>query len=241
MNLRNLKKSIIYFLGDIHRSPSIGGFSWGYRDRLIDYDIALNVLQLVKPGDIGLHRNIGDLSNVVIKGFMKHAWLFKSPEKIIEAVSEGVLLRHPLHAMITDFAVILRPHVSVKAKREAVRRGIDTVGADYDDTFTFDIDIEKSLFADKETALANMRKFGLGVTCSELVALAYVGFRRKLGLYRVSMGKRLVIMPDQYLSTHFDIVWASKETTPEIAASFGLHEEGVELLRDYCSSRGKNV
>ncbi len=231
MKLKNLRKSIIYFFGDIHRSPSIGGFSWGYRDRLIDYDTALKALQLVKPGDIGLHRNIGDLSNVFIKGFMKHAWLFKSPEKIIEAVSGGVLLRHPLHAMMSDYVVILRPNVPIKAKREAVRRARGIVGADYDDQFTFDIEIEASLFADKSVSLSNIKKYGFGISCTELVALAYVGHRRELGLYRVKVGSREVIMPDSYLSTRFDIVWASPHT--EIAISLGLHEEGCEMLNAY--------
>ncbi len=93
------------------------------------------------------------------------------------------------------------------------------------------------LFQDKETALANMREYGLGVSCTEMVALCYVGHRRELGLYRTKLGKRQVILPDAYLSTHFEVVWASKYTTPDTALELGLHEEGCSMIREYWERR----
>jgi len=234
MNLRAMKRSLIYLAGDIHRERCPFGFAWGKGDRSIDYPEMEKAVLSALPGYIGLHRNKGDLSNKAIPGFAKHAWLWTEDSKIIiEAVSEGVLKRHTFHALNADYAVILKPLVVQEALPEAVTRANQMVGCPYDDTFTFDLEIEASLFQDKETALLNMKRFGLGVSCTEMVALCYVGHRRELGLYRTKMGKRQVILPDAYLSTHFEIVWASKETTPGNAQKLGLHEEGCSMLKEY--------
>jgi hypothetical protein len=234
VNLRDLRKKLIFAAGDIRREHCPFGFAWGKYEHLIDYNEATIAGWMGKTGYIGLHRNRGDLSNMAISGFMKHAFLFDGMNNtIIEAVSEGVVCRHPFHALLSDYAVILKPLVCEKVMIEAVERAKSMVGCPYDDRFRFDLEIVDELFQDKETALANMRQYGLGVSCTELAALCYVGHRRELGLYRTKLGKREVILPDAYLSTHFEIVWASKHTTPENACLLGLHEEGIEQLRTY--------
>jgi len=239
MNIRDIKKKIIFVAGDIRREHCLLGFAWGEYKRFIDYDEMVIAIERSYPGYIGLHRNRGDLSNVAIKGFMKHAWLIdkKNTTQIIEAVSEGVVCRSPYYPLHTDYAVILKPLISERARYDAVDRAHLMIGCPYDDTFTFDLEIESDLFQDKKTALINMRKYGLGVSCTEMVALCYVGHRRELGLYRTKMRGRDVIMPDAYLSTHFKIVWASKYTTPDRAKSFGLHEEGCVMLQEYWDAK----
>jgi hypothetical protein len=238
MNIRSLKKKLIFFAGDIRREHCLGGFAWGKYEHLIDFNEMEEAIRASAPGYIGLHRNRGDLSNIFIGGFMKHAWLIGSYSlEIIEAVSEGVLPRHPFHPLSTDYAVILKPLVSNEARYEAADRALMMRGCDYDDQFKFDLEIEEELFRDKETALANMKKFKLGVSCTEMVALCYVGHRRELGLYRTKLGSRQVILPDAYLSTHFEIVWASQHTTPDNAHIFGLGDEGCSMLREYWERR----
>ncbi len=239
MNIRELKKKLIFLAGDIRREHCLGGFAWGYWNRLIDYDEMAQAVERSYPGYIGLHRNRGDLSNIAIDGFMKHAWLvgMKNTVEIIEAVSEGVVCRYPYHALNTDYAVILKPLVPEKVRYEACKRAREMIGCPYDDTFTFDLEVEADLFQDKETALSNMKRYGLGVSCTEMVALCYVGHRRELGLYRTKLGNRQVILPDAYLSTHFEVVWASKYTTPDTALELGLHEEGCSMLREYWEKR----
>jgi hypothetical protein len=232
MTIRDLRKKFIFAAGDIQRAHSIGGFTWRPYDRLIDYQEAERAKNLVVSGYIGLHRNRGDLSNIAIPGMMKHAWIFED-DNIVEAVSEGVLKRHPFHALMSDYAIIVRPDLELKYIIEAGNRSEYMVGCPYDDRFQFDLDIEAALFADKATALDNMKQYGLGVSCSEMVALCYVGHRRELGLYRTKVGKRQVILPDAYLSTHFSVVWASKYTTVDNAHKLGLSEEGCEMLRSY--------
>jgi hypothetical protein len=232
---RSFRKRLIYFLGDVRRERCPGGFAWGHYEHLIDYDEALEGIKEARGGYIGLHRTEGELSNHILStGFMTHAWLFMGEEqKIMEAVSEGVLKRHALHPMMSDFAVILRPRVKSDALIEARERALPMEGCDYDDNFRFDLEREEDIFRDKETALANMRKFGLGVSCTEFVALCYVGHRHELGLYRTRLGRRQVILPDAYLSTHFEVIWASRHTTPGAAHALGLHEEGCDAMEQY--------
>lgn len=244
MSLRSIKRSAIFFAGNIRRERCLGGFAWGRFEHKIDYREALSALPYIEHGAVGLHRNCGDLSNKGIPGFMKHVWIHTPETMIVEAVSEGVLHRHPLHPLMSDFVIILSPdgipgEVREEAKDEACHRALMQVelGLEYDENFKFDLEIEESLFADKVIALANMKKYKLGVTCSESVALDYVGHRRQLALYRTRLGKRLVILPDAYISTHWKIKWASKEATPENAAALGLHEEGCDILNDYWKGR----
>lgn len=239
MNIRDIRKKIIFLAGDIRRERSLGGFAWGYYERLIDYQEMDRAKEFSYPGYIGLHRNRGDLSNIAINGFMKHAWLIgkHNHTEIIEAVSEGVVKRHPFHPLNSDYAVILKPRVSAKVRYEAVERAERMIGSPYDDQFKFDLEVEADLFQDKETAISNMRKFGLGISCTEMVALCYVGHRRELGLYRTKLGKRQVILPDAYLSTHFQVVWASQHTTVDNAHMLGLGEEGCAVLREFWEKR----
>lgn len=237
--LKSLYKEAIFLAGDIRRENCPFGFAWGYYNRLIDYEEMERARELSYPGYIGLHRNRGDLSNVAIGGFMKHAWLvgMHNHAEIIEAVSEGVVKRHPFHPLHSDFALILKPLVTEDARYEAVKRAEMMIGCPYDDAFKFDLEIEEELFKDKETALANMRLYGLGMSCTEMVALCYVGYRRDLGLFRTKLGRRQVILPDAYISTHFEIVWASKYTTPANAQGLGLGDEGYSMLVDYWKKR----
>jgi hypothetical protein len=239
MNIRDMRKKLVFLAGDIRREHCIGGFAWGKYEHLIDYHEMETAVSRSFPGYIGLHRNVGDLSNVAIDGFMKHAWLvdMHNTTFIIEAVSEGVIRRHPFHPLSSDYAVILKPRVPQKVRYEAVDRAHRMIGCPYDDTFTFDLEVVDELFRDKDTALSNMKSFGLGVSCTEMIALCYVGHRRELGLYRTKLGKRQVIMPDSFLSTHFEIVWASSHTTFRNAAELGLHEEGLAMLYDYWDRR----
>jgi hypothetical protein len=234
-----IRKRLIFLAGDIRREHCPFGFAWGKYEHLIDYDEMARSVERSYPGYVGLHRNRGDLSNIAIKGFMKHAWIVdtKNTTRIIEAVSDGVVYRHPYHPLNTDYAVILKPLVPEEVRYEAARRARSMVSCPYDDTFTFDLEVVSDLFQDRETALENMRQYDLGVSCTEMVALCYVGHRRELGLYRTKTGKRLVILPDAFLSTHFEIVWASWHTKPDTAHMLGLHEEGCSMLREYWEKR----
>ena len=233
MTLRDIQKKLVFLAGDMHREHSPFGFAWGHYPHAITYDEAYHSILYAQEGYVGLHRTIGELSNVAIRGAFTHAWLYLGGTDIMEAVSEGVLRRSFLYPTMSDYVVILKPLVSLDARHEAVQRALLMEGCPYDDRFQFDLEIEDGLFADKQTALANMRQYGLGLTCSEMVALCYVGHRRELGLYRVRHGNREIILPDQFMSTHFEVTWASQSARPELLNPLGLSEEGSVMLDEY--------
>lgn len=71
----NLYRSFLNWGGDIKKQNCFPYVTWSTHSYLVDYDEVLEVLPLIEYGDIGLHREIGYLSNKVIPGFMKHAWI----------------------------------------------------------------------------------------------------------------------------------------------------------------------
>jgi hypothetical protein len=230
----NIKKELIFLAGDLHGTPRFPWFAFGERERLVSVEEALEAVSIAEPGDIWLHRNRGDFSNLGIPGCMKHAWISvdSSPvPKIVEAVSEGIRHRHPLYPLMTDYAVLLTPNVSWEARTTACGRAAYLVGQPYDWRFRFDLENEEQIFTDKTLALENMRSGHFGFSCSETVALCYVGCRRQLGLYRVRSMGRQVILPDNFLTTHFTVKWVSSSLSGDVAADMGLHEEGCDMLR----------
>jgi hypothetical protein len=241
MNMDNIKKNLIFTAGDIRREKCLGGFAWGKYEHQLDYDESMLSILYANEGYIGLHRNRGDLSNLGVPGCMKHAWIYTGGNNIVEAVSEGVLKRNHLHASHnTDYVIILKPRVSNEIQQKAAKNALylAELNLPYDDHFKFNLEVNDFLFADKQTAQNNMKTFDIGMTCSEVVSVCYVGHRRELGIYRTKLGKRDVVLPDAFLSTHFDVVWASTHMTLDNALKLGLHEEGCSLLGEYW--RNKN-
>jgi hypothetical protein len=240
MNLDDIKKKLIFLAGDIRREKCIGGFAWGKYEHFLDYDESMFSILYANEGYIGLHRNRGDLSNVGVPGFMKHAWIYTGGNYIVEAVSEGVLKRNHLHASHgTDYLLILEPIISREVQQEAAKKALylSELNLPYDDHFKFNLEINDSLFADKDIAQENMKTFDIGMTCSEVSSVCYVGHRRELGIFRTKLGKREVVLPDAFISTHFKIRFASKYTTPEVAKSFDLGEEGCTMIEEYWKER----
>jgi hypothetical protein len=236
----NLRKKLIFLAGDIRRERCFGGFAWGKYKHLLDYEESMFSILYANEGFIGLHRNRGDLSNVGVPGFMKHAWIYTGGNYIVEAVSEGVLKRNHLWASHnTDYLLILEPLVPVEVRQEAARKALylAELNLPYDDHFRFDFDIGDSLFADKKFAQENMKKFDLGFSCSEVASVCYVGHRRELGIFKTKLGKREVVLPDAFISTHCKVIFASKYATPEVAKSFGLEEEGCTMIEEYWKER----
>ena len=140
-------RKLIFFFGDIRRLHSFPYVTWAVNEHQIDYDEALEVLPLITYGDIGIHRDSGYLSNIAIPGFMKHGWIHVddgiSDPKIIEAISEGVVMRNPIYPIFSDFTIILSPkNVSEKERKGACKKAKNVVGEQYDVNFEFDIEEE---------------------------------------------------------------------------------------------------
>lgn len=240
----NIWRSIVFFGGDIHRIHSFPYFSWDQSGPPMDYAEALEALKFIKPGDIGLHREWGYLSNIAIPGFTKHAWIHVNPNDIVEAVSEGVLRRNALHPIISTYVIILRPkNVTAAEIQRAIDKANKIVGCQYDTDFQFDIESELALFNEPQDraigkddlakGLKNLQKWDGGFSCTETVSFAFWHKRNQLGITRARARGKDVILGDSFINPNFEIVWMSKSITPKVANKLGLHQVGVEMINRY--------
>jgi hypothetical protein len=115
----------------------------------MSYNEALDGIKISKAGDIGLHLDVGYLSNLAIPGFFKHAWIHVTDGNelgratVIEAISEGVVRRHAMYPVYSDYAIILRPpqdKVNQHDTELAIKYANRLEGCKYDSKFEFDIE-----------------------------------------------------------------------------------------------------
>lgn len=232
----NAWRKIVYWVGDIRRISHFPFITWHVHEHLISYEETLQALEHIKPGDIGIHRDRGYLSNVAIPGFMKHGWIHLSSDTIVEAVSEGVVKRSSIYPIHSDYTIILRPKkYTPDDVDKALNKANTIVGQQYDVDFCFDIEKEVQMFGGKEIEAAreNIAKWDGGFSCTEVVAFSYFHLREQLHLYRKERRGKMVITADDFLNNCFEIVWCSKSVTSEVAKSLGLHEEGVDMIKRY--------
>ncbi|MDP1711947.1 MAG: hypothetical protein Q8K86_05770 [Candidatus Nanopelagicaceae bacterium] len=144
-----IKRAVIFFFGDVRRLSHFPWVTWDVYYKSVDYTEAMDALGCVKAGDVGIHRDDGYFSNLVIPGFFKHAWIHlndgKTKAEIMEAVSEGVLRRHALHSIVSDYTVILRPPEGTVTAADvslAVGYAEKLEGCEYDVDFNFNIEKE---------------------------------------------------------------------------------------------------
>jgi len=143
--------------------------------------------------------------------------------------------------------IYLRPRNVSEADIERFERIIHKlVGAKYDVNFSFNmeeelkwlkatnIDVKKAEEDESELkrAVQNHRgEFDMAFSCTETVATAWWHKRHALRLYRKKSRGRMVIVADQFVNHGWEIVWTNVK--PEEAKKWGLHEEGVSMLKDY--------
>jgi len=143
--LHRIKEKVVFFLGDIRRLRTFPWVTWANEDKRISFEEAMEGVRIAQPGDIGIHLDEGFLSNFAIPGFFKHAWIHVAPETVVEAVSEGVIRRHALYPIHSDFTIILRPPAGTVTPKDvelAVKYAERIVGCEYDADFSFDIEEE---------------------------------------------------------------------------------------------------
>jgi hypothetical protein len=187
---------------------------------------------------------------------------FLGGHEIVEAVSEGVLCRSPLYPMRSDYVIVLEPwgrgltlpigHGSIALSKGACLKARRMVGQPYDHRFEFNIEEELNYdrsrqtsgpsdaiaaaamlaYYDLEMAARQFRRYDIAFTCTELVAYAWWHLREQLGIRRTERYGKRVILADSFLNKNWRIRWASESVTVDVAASMGLHEEGVEMVRE---------
>lgn len=135
-----LRKVIYWFshLVELIRSP--------YSKKQMKYQDVLDVLKVIKPGDIIVTRTMGEFSTVVIPGFWKHAALYVGDETIIHAVAPVVTKEHIQNLIMrTDFVAVMRLNViNDKLAYKIIEAAKTFLGLPYD--FYFDVESEKSMY-----------------------------------------------------------------------------------------------
>jgi len=187
--LYSLWSKFITFIGDIKffgwKQPFWFVFNArGYKLKGEDYR---KVIKIIKPGDVLLSRSEQYLDTYLIPGFLTHAGFFYGgvKERVIHAVSEGVLIEDLINFMRTDIMVVLRPHEDHIEKAVALAKSM--VDMKYD--FIFD-------FNDKNR-----------VSCTELIFCCYP----KLIKPKKRFGKTTVIADDIYINKNFTVIWDSRK------------------------------
>lgn len=237
------KAKLIFWAGDIRRINAFPWVTWATKDHGLSYREMREASDVCRAGDVGLHRDSGFLSNLAIPGGFKHAWVCVENQNIVEAISEGVVLRGNLAPLLTDYAVILRPMRWTKRDAdEAVRRAMSVVGSDYDANFKFDFEEADASLNPEEQERTFTRNLGSGkfhpaFSCTEVAGYAWYHCRKKLRIFRSKHAGRDAIIADDYLRMNFGIVWLSESVTPEWAESVGMLEEAVQKIRDYWSGK----
>jgi hypothetical protein len=226
-----LKAKLFFWVGDIRRLHAFPWVTWApHHCTSIDMQDVLTASSLCRPGDIGLHRDSGYLSNCSIPGSFKHAWICVEDDDIVEAISDGVIRRHNTYPLLSDFAIILRPMgASGEDCYVASKRANDLVGSEYDANFLFDFAGDEKKYSENITG----GKFHGAFSCTETVAFSWYHLRNKLGIFRSRHAGREAIIADDYLRMNFEIVWASPSVTVEWAMESGLHEQGRTKIAEY--------
>lgn len=227
------KAGLFFWLGDIRRLNKFPWVTWATHHHGLSYRDMAEGWEVGRPGDVGLHKDNGFLSNLGIPGAFKHAWVVVNNKNIVEAISDGVIKRGALAPLVTDYAVLLRPLGVTKAEvNRAVRRAERIVGSDYDANFNFDFertDAEMGEF----TRNLDSGKFHAAFSCTETAGFSWYHCRDKLRLFRSRHAGREAIIADDFLKMNFGIVWLSPSVTVEWAEKNGMHEEGRRKIAAY--------
>lgn len=145
------------------------------------------VAKIIKPGDILLSRSEQYIDKWLIPGFWTHAGFYfgGTRERVIHAVSNGVIIEDIINFMRTDTLVVLRPQE--KYVERAIALAKTMINQEYDFLFNF---------SDKNR-----------LSCTELVFCCYP----KLIRTRKRLGKIMVVADDIFLDKSFTVVWDSRK------------------------------
>jgi len=267
-------RRLAFWAGDVWLSNNFSYIHYGKKEFLTNYEEYLNALSLMCNGDVVLSTHKGYIfSNCAIPGLFKHALIVvKGPVlsplgnfhditkmRIVEAESEGVLKRHPLHS-IADYMIILRPkNVTDDDILQAIQTAEKIVGSDYDADFKFDIEEELKHLNERKTRAIDPNEmirfqedidelkihtknlaaeYDHAFSCTETVAASWWHKRRQLGIYRQWRRGRMIIIADQFVNKNFEIIWVSESVSLDKIQK--LDNEDVKLmLTEYKSKQGK--
>lgn len=227
-----VKAWLVFTFGHFRRLDFFPYFTtYGYDVHKMTFKDARDGCAVARPGDIGIHRDMGFLSNLAIPGAFKHAWVYIDNNDCVEAVAEGVLRRDSLTPTYSDYVIIMRPlGVAKPDVDKAIARAKDLIGCEYDANFNFDLDEESSEY---EGRMNLNRGFHRAFSCTETAAFSWYHCKEKLSIVRSQHAGREAIIADDFLKMNFGIIWMSPSVTVEWAKKMGLHEIGVEKIKNH--------
>jgi len=246
--LHRLWRRIAFWAGDVRVMREFPWVSTNVHHNLVTHEEFLEIQKKVLPGDVLLTTHHGFIfSNLAIPGCFKHAAIFiecsdgLSRMRLVEAISEGVVKRHPQYALADDM-IILRPrHIRDIDREKIIINANKIVGCKYDTRFDFNIEDELTFINNSSTEKmtqedamelnrnkGNLKGFDLAFSCTEAVAFCLWHMRRRLGIVRKKARGKLCIIADQFINRDFKIVWTN--VNPKRAKKRGLHEEGIREI-----------
>lgn len=170
-----------------------------------------------------------------------------STPRIVEAVSEGVIIRNSIHPIFSDYSIILSPKgITDEERKGACLKANSLIGARYDVNFKFDIEEELKFYTgthkdsaihDLEVSKKSLEKYEPTFSCTEVVGYSWWHKREELRLFRSEQRGKSVLLPDCYLNHNWEIKWMSKSITLEVARENNLHEEGLLMIEKYLNSK----
>lgn len=146
------------------------------------------VIKIIKPGDVLLSRSEQYLDTYLIPGFWTHAGFFYggAKERVVHAISDGVIIEDIINFMRADALVVLRPREDHIERAIILARSM--VNQEYDFLFNFN---------DKTR-----------LSCTELIFCCYP----RLIQPRKRMGKMIVIADDIFFNKKdFNVIWDSRK------------------------------
>lgn len=145
------------------------------------------VIKIIKPGDILLSRSEKYVDKWLIPGYLNHAGFFFGghKERVIHAISDGVIVEDIINFMRTDVLVVLRPHEDHIEKAVALAKSM--VNQEYDFLFNFN---------DKNR-----------LSCTELIFCCYPKLIKTIKRF----GKPTVVADDICCNRNFTIIWDSRK------------------------------
>ena len=190
--LYTIQKKVFTFIGDVKWSGILHPFwftinAHNYRLKGSRYR---EIIKVIQPGDILLRRFEGYVDKWLIYGFWNHAGIYIGEDRVIHAISEGVLNEDILDFMRTDHMTILRKKkMTNKEMLKAILKAKNVVGSPYDFGFDFE----------------NANRF----SCTELISHCFkdvVVPKRNL----LSLGKKVIVADDIFNSPELEVIWDSR-------------------------------
>lgn len=187
-----IQKALFSFIGDIrwHGFLHPLWFTINAKTFMIKGKHYRELESLIKPGDIVIRRFEGYLDKVLIPGWFNHAGIYVGKidgqdNKVVHAISDGVVVDDLIDFMRTDHMVVLR--APEKYCDEAIKRAKTVIGRDYDFAFEFGDSLRFS--------------------CTELVNYCFGGIIR--GKKRFG---RFTIVADDIVNTPvLNVIWDSRK------------------------------